>query len=195
MDGIMADKAGDAFVLRPGVRMPDWSVVTCTIAREALAASMAAAARAEKWSGLEAAEDLVWQAVLLGFARSGAAPDAARLAVQAGLGETSIADILRKLRRRDLVVLDKFGAVTAAYPFSVRETGHRVRVSAGAVAVHALCAIDALGTGAMLGCHTEIESACRECGTSIRIATRDCGSAIRSTLPVGAVVWSGTRLC
>ncbi len=155
---------GGAFALRPGVTMPDWSLVTEPTAREALAASMAAAGRAEKWSGLDAAEDRVWQAVLRGFAHSGAAPDAARLAAVTGMDEPAVAEVLRALRRRDLVVLDERGtAVTAAYPVSARETGHSVRLD-GLAAVHALCAIDALGMGAMLACDTAIESSCPECG-------------------------------
>lgn len=184
---------GEAFALRPGVPMPDWSLVTEPTAREALAASMAVAGRTEKWSGLDAAEDRVWQAVLRGFARSGAAPGAARLAAETGVDEPAVAEVLRALRRRDLVVLDEGGTVvTAAYPFSARETGHRVRLD-GLAAVHALCAIDALGMGAMLACDTAIESSCPECGAPIRVATRDKGRVLASATPGAAVVWAGIR--
>lgn len=184
---------GQAFALRPGVLMPDWSLVTGPTAREALAASMVSARRAEKWSGLDAAEDRVWRAVLHGFARSGAAPETARLATGTGLDGPAVAGVLRALRRRDLVVLDERGTtVTAAYPFSARETGHRVRLD-GLAAVHALCAIDALGMGAMLGCDTAIESSCPECGMPIRITTRDKGRALASATPATAAVWAGIR--
>lgn len=184
---------GQAFALRPGVLMPDWSLTTEPAARDALAASMVAAQRAEKWSDLSAAEDRVWRAVLHGFARSGAAPDMARLAAGTGLAEPTVGEILRALQRRDLVVLDERGtAVTAAYPFSARETGHRVRMDKLA-AVYALCAIDALGMGAMLSCDTAVESSCPECGAPIRIATRDRGRALASVAPASAVVWAGIR--
>lgn len=184
---------GEAFALRPGVLMPDWSLVTEPTAREALAASMVVALRVEKWSGLSATEDRVWQAVLRGFPHSGAAPGTTRLAAGTGLDEAAVAEVLRALRRRDLVALDERGtAVTAAYPFSARETGHRVRLD-GLAAVHALCAIDALGMGAMLGCDTAIESSCPECGAPIRIATRDRGRALASVAPASAVVCAGIR--
>lgn len=184
---------GHAFALRPGVLIPDWTLVTEPTAREALAASMDSARRAEKWSGLDAAEDRAWRAVLHDFARSGAAPDVARLADGTGLDEPAVTEVLRALRRRDLVVLDERGtAVMAAYPFSARETGHRVRLD-GLAAVHALCAIDALGMGAMLGCDTAIESSCPECGVPVRITTRDKGRALASATPATAVVWAGIR--
>lgn len=169
-----------AFPLRHGVLMPEWSFVTDPAAREALGASMAAAGRAEKWSGLSAAEDRVWRAVLRGFGPSGRAPDAAWLAAAARLDEAAVVPVLRALHQRDLVVLDAAGAsVAAAYPFCAWETGHVVRLASGVV-VNALCAIDALGTGAMLGCDTVIESPCRGCGEPVRLATCNKGHALRS---------------
>lgn len=183
----------DAFLLRPGVAMPAWSFVTDPAAREALSASMAVAGRARKWSGLSAVEDQVWQAVLSGFARSGQAPDVTRLAAATDLDASAVAPVLRALQRRDLIVLDAGGAaVTAAYPFCAWDTGHRVRLD-GMAAVHSLCAIDALGAGAMLGCDALIESSCRGCGAPIRIETRDRGHALGPVAPGTAVVWSGMK--
>ena len=99
----------------------------------------------------------------------------------------------RSCRARDLIVLDESGtAVTATYPFCAWETGHRVQL-AGRASVHSLCAIDALGAGAMLGCDTAIESSCRGCGAPVRIATRDRGHALGPVAPGGAVVWSGIK--
>lgn len=186
---------GGAFVLRPGVLMPEWSFVTEPLAQAALAASMAAAGRAEKWSGLDAMEDRVWQAILREFARSGRAPDAARLAAVTGVDERAVASILGSLRRRDLVALDKEDAtrVTAAYPFCAWESGHRLRLGETGTTVGSLCAIDALGAGAMLGSDATIESSCRGCGAPIRITTRDGGRALRSVSPTATVVWSGIR--
>ena len=95
-----------ASALRPGAPIPEWSFVTDPAARAALAATMAAAHWAERWSGLGAAEDRVRQAILRGFARSGRVPDPSRLAATAGVDERAVASILRALRRRDLVVFD-----------------------------------------------------------------------------------------
>lgn len=101
--------------------------------------------------------------------------------------------LLRALRERDLVVLNGgMASVTAAYPFCTWKTGHVVRLASG-VAVNALCAIDALGTGAMLGCDTVIESPSRRCGEPVRLATYDSGNALRRVAPSTAVVWSGIR--
>lgn len=184
---------GGAFFLRPGVLMPDWSLVADLVARESLGTSMAMAGRAEKWSGLGATEHLVWRAVLCCFACSGRAPDAAQLAAVTGLNEVTVVLGLRALHWRDLVVLDEGQtSITAAYPFSARETGHLVRLASGVV-VNALCAIDALGIGAMLGCDTVIESPCRGCGAPIRITTRGDGDALGSVTPGTAIVWAGTQ--
>jgi hypothetical protein len=186
-----AAAAGDAFVLRPGVLMPDWSLVTDASARDALAAIMADAGRAEKWARLDPDEDGIWQAVLRGFAATGRAPDARSLAVVAGLDESAVSGWLHSLRRRDLVVLGADGAVTAAYPFCAWDSGHRIRF--GALTVNSLCAIDTLGAGAMVGRDTVIESSCPACDVAIRVTTRNRGRDFDAVTPATAVVWSGIR--
>lgn len=106
------------FLLRHGVLMPKWSFVTDPVACEALGASMAVAGRAERWSGLSAAEDRIWQVVLRGFTHSGRAPDAAWLADVTKLDEAAVVPLLRALRECHLVVLNgAMASVTAAYPF------------------------------------------------------------------------------
>jgi len=185
--------SSDAFALRPGVMMPAWPFVTDATAGEALTASMVVAGRAQKWSGLSAAEDCIWQAILLTFARSGQAPDLHQLSIVTDMDDVSVASVLHGLRSRDLVVLGACGtAVTAAYPFCSWATGHRVRLGEQAT-VHSLCAIDALGTGAMLGCDIVIESACHGCGAPIRIEMRDRGHVLGHVTPDAAVVWSGVK--
>ena len=181
------------FVLRSGVRMPCWSLAEDATARRALGASMRAAGRAEKWSGLSPDADRIWRAVLLGFAHTGRPSDLAELASAATLPEDQVAGLLRDLQRRDLLVLDGHGAVTAAYPFSAVATPHRVRLPGSSAAVHALCAIDALGMGAMLGNDAEAESSCPECGTPVVVTTRAQGRQVASVRPETALVWSGIR--
>jgi mercuric reductase len=183
----------DAFELRPGVMMPDWGLVTDPQARQALDASMAAAGRANKWADLSTAEDRVWRAILVGFAYSGAAPATSEVAIAVQMAEAEAVSLLSMLRERDLIVLGPDDTtVTAAYPFCTWETGHRVRLGES-VAANALCAIDALGTGAMLERDTLIGSACRSCGAPILIETCEHGHSLRSVTPDGAVVWSGLR--
>jgi hypothetical protein len=164
--------------------------VTSEIARRALEASFAVAGRQEKWAGLGDEEDRVWRTVLESFASAGRAPDVAAIAAATGLGQAAVGAALDRLCVRDLVVrAENAGAVTAAYPFSGWATGHRVRWG-GAVA-NALCAIDALGMGAMLGRDTIIEAECRYCSAPIQVATRQEGTEIATTVPEEAVVWSG----
>jgi hypothetical protein len=184
-------QSGESFALRPGVAMPDWSLVPDTAGRTALAASMAVAGRRQRWSGLDAAEDALWQAVLRGFIANGQPPGPAGLAAASGLAEEALPARLQSLRDRDLLVLDAAGRITAAYPFSTLPTPHRVTLQGAARPVHALCAIDALGAGGMAGRDSTIESTCAECGTRIRIITR--GHGLAATSPRDAVVWSGIR--
>ncbi len=98
--------------------------------------------------------------------------------------------IVQGLRDRDLVVLDG-EAITGAYPLTDRRTEHTVRV--GEHAIHAMCAIDALGVGKMVGRDVEIESSCRASGAPIRVATAGNGTVVKSISPTSAVVWSGIR--
>jgi len=95
---------------------------------------------------------------------------------------------LRALRVRDLVVLDESGvSILAAYPFAVYDTGHRVTVHGQTV--NSLCAIDALGTGAMCGTEATIASACAHCGKAIRVATSGGGMLLAAVEPNTAIVW------
>jgi hypothetical protein len=73
------------------------------------------------------------------------------------------------------------------YPFTEAQTGHRVRLGGHVIA--AMCAIDALGVGAMYGRDIDVEAACRWCGGDIRVATADQGRALADVSPPGAVVW------
>ena len=91
-----------------------------------------------------------------------------------------------------MVVLDRDGTnLTGAYPFTDRATEHRIQL--GQTVLHAMCAIDALGAGAMLGTDLVIESACRFCGAAICIETRNDGAALETCSPTGAIVWSGIQ--
>ena len=180
------------FDLRPGVRMPDWSMVTQPAAREALASIYDIFGMGEKFARISRDEDVVWQAVLAHFAATGQGPSEREVAERTPLPIGTIRDVLKIMRGRDLVVLDEAkGTVTGAYPFTQAATGHRVTL--GATTLTAMCAIDALGIGAMYGQDVMIRSMCRHCGSDIAIATRDQGETVASAAPTGAVVWSGVR--
>lgn len=178
--------------MRPGVTMPDWSFVTAEPARRALGAMIDVEGLLARLSDIDPIEDSVWRAVLEGYAEVGRAPATAEIAERVRFGPEIVQSSLRRLRDRDVVVLDESGeAITGAYPFTERETGHRVRLKTHRL--NAMCAIDALGVGAMCGEDVEIESACHQCGRPIAIKTRDCGLALDTAIPDGAVVWVGLR--
>lgn len=163
-------------VLRPGVAMPDWSQVSAPAARAALEAIVDVVGLTAKFADLDPLEDAVWQAVLEGYADLGRAPRISEIACRLGISAEATTTWLRRLRARDQIVLDKTGdLITGAYPFTERPTGHRVRLGGQ---LNAMCAIDALGVGAMYGRDVAIESSCRHCGTAISIATAQQGLAL-----------------
>jgi hypothetical protein len=182
---------GETIIIRPSISLPDWDLVPNPLGRTALAASIAIAGRREKWSSISAAEDRVWRAVLRGFAGQGRAPTAADLIAAIGCTNDEVNELMRTLSRRDLLVLDLAGTITAAYPFSATPTSQCVTISNATSPAYALCAIDALGIGGMMGADSTIVSECPICGTAITITTRGDGLHIASVEPAGSVVWSG----
>lgn len=181
-----------SFELRPGVAFPDWAAVTSPAAVDALTAILSAFDLAKNWSSYDDEEDRVRQAVIEGLAELDGGPDAEWIAARTGLDEGRVATLLGRLAARDLVVRDGgSNAIVGAYPLTTRSTEHRVGF--GGKVTHAMCAVDALGTGAMFDADVVIESRCRACGGPIRIATKDRGIALDSVEPEPTVVWSGNR--
>ncbi|MDX0190404.1 bifunctional organomercurial lyase/mercury(II) reductase MerBA [Sinorhizobium meliloti] len=180
-----------SFAVRPGVTLfPDWSVVTSPVVRNALQAMVGSDHVLNRWSGYDPATDRVRVALLQLYAKDGRAPIRSALAERAGLDETAIRPLLAELRRRDLVVLDG-EQIVGAYPVTDRETGHRVTLDGHVV--NAMCAVDALGIGAMTGRDIAIASPCRHCGAPIRITTRQRGRALAEVAPSTAVMWQSVR--
>jgi alkylmercury lyase len=175
--------------LRAGVHRPDWSKITLPKAREVLQRRLAAhPSGVSSWAGLDEAEDKALTAVLRYFANHGRGPSIEDVAGTSGQPFDTVRRELESLRVRDLVVLDESGAsILAAYPFAAYPTG--LRVTVGSQTVDSLCAIDALGTGAMCETETTIGSACAHCGKRIHIATSSSGMALAAAEPPTAVVW------
>jgi len=189
---IVTDMMGQFVWLRPGVAMPDWSLVTADAARRALAAMAEVEGLLARLANIEPLEDKVWRAVLEDYAETGRAPAVSEVAERTGVGPKMVQSTLRQLQARDVVVLDESDeAITGAYPFTERTTRHRVRLKAHRL--NAMCAIDALGVGAMYGEDVEIESACHQSGRPIVIDTRDRGHDLATAIPDGTVVWIGLR--
>lgn len=176
--------------LRPGVAFPDWSAIVSPVAGEALTAMIDAFGVEQRWRGYGGEEDGVHVALLQRYARQGRAPTSAELTTTTGLAADAIAAVLGRLAEWDMVVLDPAdGSITGAYPLTERDTGHRVTI--GDRVLNAMCAVDALGAGAMYGIDTAIKSACHHCGTDIRIATAGRGTTLAGTSPEEAVVLAG----
>ncbi len=176
------------FRLRPGVDCPDWSVVHSPVVREALLALFEPEQILCRWSGFAASEDHVRTTLLRLYAERGRAPTVAALATATGLSVDEVRLQLAHLTQRDLVVLSDDGdRILGAYPFTDTLTGHRVAVKG--LVVNAMCAIDALGVGAMLRRDIRVASRCLRSGAAIEIATRDHGRALAAVWPATTVVW------
>lgn len=178
------------YIVRPGVTFPDWSVVTSPTVRDALQAMVGSDHVLNRWSGYEPTTDRVRVALLQLYAEDGRAPSTGTLAERAGLSEAIIPPLIEKLCRRDLVVLDG-GRIIGAYPFTDRDTGHRVTLH-GRV-LNAMCAVDALGIGAMVDRDVVIASRCRHCGAPIRITTQDDGGGLSHVEPRTSVMWQSVH--
>ncbi len=100
-------------------------------------------------AGLTSAARHVHRRVLHEFAATGRAPAPAELR---GLAREHGADpdaVLTELAESDVIAFDDAGQIRAAYSFSPAPTAIRMTWPGGPT-VHAMCAIDALGTSAML---------------------------------------------
>lgn len=179
-----------SFAVRPGVTFPDWSVVTSPAVRDALQAMVGSEHVLNRWSGYDPATDRVRVASLRLYAEDGRAPTTGALAERAELSEAAIPSLLEELRRRDLIVLDG-ERIVGAYPFTDQETGHRVTLDGHVL--NAMCAVDALGIGAMTDRDIAIASPCRHCGAPIRITTRERGRALAEVKLRTAVMWQSVR--
>ena len=186
-----------SYTVRPDVTFPDWSVVTSALVKDALLA-MNDALRimagpnqpADRWGDRDRLVDQVRVALLKLYAEAGRAPTQSAIAKRARLSETTVQAQIEELHRRDLVVLNG-DRIVGVYPFTDRDADHQVTLD-GRV-VNAMCAVDALGIGAMTGRDIAIASRCRHCGAQIRIATRDQGRALAQIEPRTAVMWQSVR--
>lgn len=130
----------------------------------------------------------VHQAVLRHFAATGIAPAPGVLEPVAARSGRTAGQVLAELAAEDFLTLDPAGRIRAAYPFSTVPTRHRVR-TAGAQA-WAMCAIDALGTPAMLNADVVISSSDPVTAEPVTVTSR--GKAMVWE-PQSAVVFVGQR--
>jgi len=178
--------------IAPGIVFPNWSVVTSAKTADALGAFFEAFGAEARWAGIAPEEDLVRRLILTQYVATGHAPTPARLSELTGLSRDAVGRLLKNLNVRDLVVLGERGeTITGAYPFSENDTGHLVHLGGGAL--NAMCAIDALGAGAMYGEDSVVDSSCLNCGRLVAGRDRGWRRGDQAVSPENAVVWSGIR--
>jgi hypothetical protein len=174
--------------------IPDWTVVTAPAARRAIEGILAAGHYDSRFGGLTPDAAAVLAHVLRLYACLGRAPTMDEIAADTALPPRSVKDHLVHLRACDLVLLDPAGEIVlGAYPFTEATTGHAVTFAKTGRTIAAMCAIDALGAGAMCREDVVIRSACETCGRDIVASTGRGGMTLCQVAPADAVVWTGLR--
>jgi alkylmercury lyase-like protein len=141
----------------------------------------------KRWDDITPQLRHLHQAVLQGYLASGRPPSRAQLeAGFTGPVKPALADLVT----RDMILLDE-GEVVGAYPFTSRPSRHKVLIEGQEI--NAMCAIDALGAGAMAGCDAQVHAECAQCGEAVTIDLVGGGLSIDTVTPSTAVVWAGVK--
>ena len=127
-------------------------------------------------SQLEDGERDLYLWILRHFA-SGAAPSSEAVAVAAAENRLDADVSLRHMVDVDLIQLSDDGRIDSAYPFSAGPTNHSVVLNDG-TAVHAMCAVDALGIPVMLQRSGAIHTGDPVSGAAIRVQVDAAGAAL-----------------
>ncbi len=131
---------------------------------------------------LDPVEDEIRKFILREFARTGKAPGSGEIAERMGLASNDPVDrTIEKLASAD-ILLRKGGEILSAYPFSARQTRHRVVFDDGHE-VYALCATDALGIHFMLSSGITVISRCPWCEGETKVKVGN--GRIESSEPEG----------
>lgn len=128
------------------------------------------------------------RAILRHFATTATTPTRAEIDAAGRAAGLDPAAALTALAADDLIAIDPAGRLRAAYPFSPTPTGHLVRLPT--VTVHAMCAIDALGTPYMLDTDAVITSTDPHNGTPIQVTVTGGAATFQPATTV--VVYAAT---
>lgn len=79
----------------------------------------------------------------------------------------NVGDVIDTLRINDMVVFDENKEPIGAYPFTMEQRDHKVRVNGHTV--YSMCALDALAISPMFNIKTHIDSTCKISGEEITI--------------------------
>ncbi|MBE9565012.1 MAG: hypothetical protein IMF17_07175 [Proteobacteria bacterium] len=83
----------------------------------------------------------------------------------------NIDDAINALRSNDMVVFDSNDEPVGAYPFTMEQREHKIKVNGHNI--HSMCALDALAISPMFNVETHINSKCHVTGDSIVIDQLD----------------------
>jgi len=99
------------------------------------------------------------------------------------------------LKSHDLVVFSADDEPVGAYPFTMDEREHKVRINGHQV--YAMCALDALAVSPMFGMDTQVSSTCRATGDPVRI--EQSGKTIQNPGQAGdvhfGIIWGAANPC
>lgn len=174
--------------------VPDQTQVTAPAAHEALRGILVAGWYDKRFGDLDAAAASVLATLLRLYAHQGSAPSLPEIATAAGLSEHETGRLVADLHQHDLVLLEcDSAAIRGAYPFTESVTGHTVTFVRTGRLLNTMCAVDALGAGAMCREDAIVRSACHACGAPVVIDIRDHGTALGKAHPQTAIVWTGFK--
>ena len=159
---------------------PDTSILSDPKVSEALSALMTEARLAARWGGLSPASRKAHQAILRMFLAHGTPPPTSEYSTE------TLAD----LGRRDLVHV-RGGEIALAYPFSTQPTDFQVHVNG--VKVHAICAVDALGTAAMARRPADVACLCPTCRAIVSLSISPDGLTVEQASSPDPRVWTGVK--
>ncbi len=135
-------------------------------------------------ANLSPSENETRKFILKEFARAGKPPAGKTIAEAMKLPSIeAVHRFIERLHKADILTMEG-GEIVSAYPFSAKQTRHKVVLSDGHE-IYSLCATDALGIHFMLGENIVVRSRCPECEGEVKIEVKD--GKIDSCVPEGVV--------
>jgi mercuric reductase len=192
----MARQHSETAAITPRRRpqVPDRRFIATQAAGEALDGILAAGWYDKRFGDLSLPSASMLAAVLRFYGDEGRPPSIAESAAITALLEPDAEQHLADLQRHDLLIRSPDdGTIAGAYPFTQRRTGHTVTLVASGRTLNTMCAIDALGAGAMCREDTVIRSNCHACRSPLVIDTHASGFVLGEVQPRDAIVWTGFR--
>jgi len=107
----------------------------------------------------------------------------------------NVDDAVAVLKANDMVVFTEAGEPVGAYPFTMEEREHKIRINGHTV--NAMCALDALSVSAMFKMDTHISSKCRVTGSPVSV--RQYGTTVTNPEETAdlrfGIIWNAASSC